>query len=202
MRYSSKRPDVFNHPSKHINNVTNAVENEVINQFRYAIDNSGEDVNVKQMPRYLEVTEKQKNKNGYVDLKQSFARSPKRKMKKNGGWYLIVPMRLKTSKMSRSMYYQVNKIPTNRKFNNANLADILQNSNGYKNDIPITQGSKNNITRVKPKGKRNSTYVMFRTVSDKSPAGSWFSNGRDKKSKTFSENLRRLVQWQAKNLGK
>lgn len=198
MRYKGKRPDVFNNPTKHVRNVTDAVENQALNQFRYAIDNSGEQVNVKQMPRYLEVTQKQKDRNGYVDLKASFARSPKRKMKKNGGWYLIVPMRLKTSKMSRSMYYQVNKIPTTKKFNNANLADILQKSNGYQNEIPITQGS--NITRVKPKNKRNSTYVMFRTVSDKSPPGSWFSNGRTKKSKTFSENLRRLVEWQSKHL--
>lgn len=118
---------------------------------------------------------------GFYDLKTAFARSPKAKTSKDGGWYLVVPIR-NTAKQLRSAYgSNLWNIISHTEFgttsgqqaNIARFQKILMNSD--MNNTPLAyQWKSANVTRVQ---MGNSTtrgqYINFRTVSNKSAPSSW-----------------------------
>lgn len=160
-------------------------------------------IQVVRKPKYLEVTEKRMNKLGVIDLKPFFARSPHAKPKKNGGWYLTIPIQVKKKDMSRRMYDQLRSINISPDNQRTVISDYLYDrrrasDSSMLNYEPVSY----NITKQKI-GKRKHSYVAFRTVSDKSPVSSWIVN-RDKvntsdTSKTFIRNVNRLMKWKMKN---
>ena len=126
--------------------------------------------------RYLDVTFPNEDAaGGVIDLKEGFAHGSKVRHKKNGGWYTIVPIRYKTSDMSKSTYKQVQNIkiaPTS-----TNYIDILYGGHPLKDASLSAFGVSTmihggNLTR-EATGSTKGNYYAFRTVSDKSSSGSW-----------------------------
>ena len=122
----------------------------------------------------------------FIDMKQYFARSSKVKRKKNGGWYLIVPIGNKASELKsaspRKMWETVSHSPFG---STSQLSDEINNyleqgfssqSNQNNQTVPELNYSwkSSNVTRIQkgPSGKYGS-YISFRTVSDKSDPRSW-----------------------------
>lgn len=118
---------------------------------------------------------------GFYDLKTAFARSPKAKTSKDGGWYLIVPIK-NTAKQLRSAYgsnlwntisHTEFGTTSGQQANISRFQKILMNSD--MNNTPLAyQWKSANVTRVQ---MGNSTtrgqYINFRTVSDKSNPNSF-----------------------------
>ena len=131
---------------------------------------------------------------GFYDLKTAFARSPKAKTSKDGGWYLVVPIK-NTAKRLRSAYgSNLWNIISHTEFgttsgqqaNIARFQKILMNSD--MNNTPLAyQWKSANVTRVQ---MGNSTtrgqYISFRTVSNKSAPSSWLI-GRNSMEQSISQ---------------
>lgn len=205
MAKRTSRPDLFKNPAKH----TKQLELNIEDGFLTAVQNDAQkidDVEIKRMPKYLQVTEKRMAKRGIIDMKPYFRNSPKAREKKNGGWYLIVPIKMKTSKMPKSLYNQLNAVKPTGTYTNT-IVDYLDATK--KSSIPHFNPPRkpsSTITKVTKPGSSRSTYVKFRTVSDKSPAGSWIINrgkiNRENFSKTTYMHMEYLAKWRAKHLFK
>lgn len=125
----------------------------------------------------------QRQQMSFVDLKEYFKNSSKVKYKKNGGWYLIIPIQQKASTLKsnapRSLWNQISSMDYGE---TGELSDGETNfleqglSNQQDNVVnPLSYSWKSsNVTRVAPKsGGKYGHYISFRTVSDKSDPASW-----------------------------
>lgn len=154
-------------------------------------------------PNYIQVRDKQMANKGVIDLKPYFATSSKRRAKKNGGWYLIIPIRVKTKDMTSSQYSEVRKAFSNATNESISTAAIDGLFTGK--STPTTLNALNykpksdNLSRIGSKNNAKSTYIAFRTVSDKSAPSSWIigrgSINKDTVSKTFEADLNRAVKY-------
>jgi hypothetical protein len=206
-RRKSQRPTLFQNkqaPKKAMDNVGKAFIQKTLDAgVEAANQQKDKNIQVVRKPKYLEVTEKRLDKLGVIDLKPYFARSSSRKTKKDGGWYIRIPIQVKKKDMSRRMYDQlrtINIAPDNQR---TVISDYLYDrrqasDSNLLNYTPVSY----NITKQKI-GKRKHSYVAYRTVSDKSPASSWIVNrkavNKDDTSKTFIRNVNRLMKWKMKN---
>lgn len=167
------------------------------------IENKPKNISAKRMPKYLKLTEERLQKLEVIDLKPYFAKSSKRKTKKDGGWYLTVPIRRKARGMSRRMYEQLRAVDIGDSPSKTVVSDYLYDRRRQSDASLLNYTPKsNNINKMKV-GRNRHDYVAFRTVSDKSPAGSWIINrdkvNKDDTSKTFVANVNRLMKWKMKN---
>lgn len=206
-RRKSQRPKLFQNKQaskKAMDNVGKAFIQKTLDAgVEAANQQKDKNMQVVRKPKYLEVTEKRLDKLGVIDLKPYFARSSSRKTKKDGGWYIRIPIQVKKKDMSRRMYDQlrtINIAPDNQR---TVISDYLYDrrqasDSNLLNYTPVSY----NITKQKI-GKRKHSYVAYRTVSDKSPASSWIVNrkavNKDDTSKTFIRNVNRLMKWKMKN---
>lgn len=200
----TKKPNLMKNIPQKMKQLELGIEDGFLTPIQNDIQNSGENVTVKRMPKYLEVADRKMKQKGVLDLKPYFSNSSKRKPTKNGGWYLIVPMRVKTKNMSNQMYYQLNKVKPSGTYINT-IVEYLE-ATSPKRKTPEIQGTNQRVTRVKPESARNSTYVMFRTVSNKTPSSKWIINrsqiNNDNFSKTTLKHIDNLAKWRAKHLFK
>ena len=203
----SVRPELFSSTAKTksmMQQIGNVLVQKTLDAGIQAIKNSEpEDVSVKRMPKYLEVTQKRMDKLGVIDLKPFFAGSSHKIMKKGGGWYLRVPIPRKKKNMSRRMYNQLRTMNINPSQEQTVISDYLYDRRRESDATMLNYEPKSNTINKKKTGKRKHTYVAYRTVSDKSPASSWIVN-RDKvnekdTSKTFIKNVDKLMKWKMKN---
>lgn len=167
------------------------------------IESKPKNISAKRMPKYLKLTEERLQKLEVIDLKPYFAKSSKRKTKKDGGWYLTVPIRRKARGMSRRMYEQLRAVDIGDSTNQTVVSDYLYDRRRQSDASLLNYTPKsNNINKMKV-GRNRHDYVAFRTVSDKSPASSWIINrdkvNKDDTSKTFVANVNRLMKWKMKN---
>ncbi|AHN66555.1 hypothetical protein Bcp1_078 [Bacillus phage Bcp1] len=167
------------------------------------IESKPKNISAKRMPKYLKLTEERLEKLEVIDLKPYFAKSSKRKTKKDGGWYLTVPIRRKARGMSRRMYEQLRAVDIGDSTNKTVVSDYLYDRRRQSDASLLNYTPKsNNINKMKV-GRNRHDYVAFRTVSDKSPASSWIINrdkvNKDDTSKTFVANVNRLMKWKMKN---
>ncbi|AFO70728.1 hypothetical protein BH792_gp032 [Staphylococcus phage Stau2] len=205
MPIKATRPKLFRDKSyKNVGKRTvDAMRSDILDRLQATalqVDN----VSVKRMPTYLQITEKKLEKKGVIDLKKAFAHSSKKKKTKDGGWYLTVPIRIKTSKMNNKTYQDLRSLKIDSSSNSVStLTDYLEGRRSNISHPSLNPASKSSrITKVR-NGKKSS-YFMFRTVSSKSPASSWILN-RDKVnennfSKTTLKYVRNLMNWKIKNL--
>lgn len=162
-----------------------------------------DNTSIKRMPTYLQITESKLEKEGVVDLKKAFARSSKKKKSRDGGWYLIVPIRIKTSRMNNKTYQDMRSLKVGSSGSVSKITDYLEGRRKNTSHPSMKpKPASGNMTKVK-KG-RQSSYFVFRTVSSKSPANSWILN-RDKVnsnnfSKTTLKQVQQLMNWKMKNL--
>lgn len=197
------KPDLFNNPDEKLTSLSQLITGSIINEIgQSAIDQGADSVN--SQPNYLKVTSHRASNKGLLDLKPYFANSPKAKHTKNGGWYLIVPIRRKTRDMSYQLYQQAKNIDISNKSMATSPINSLY-SNRQTSDISLLnyQPKSNNLTRI-ANGNNGSTYVSFRTVSDKSNPASWILNRdmatSENMSKTLLNNLERLIKYRLSHL--
>jgi hypothetical protein len=206
-RRKSQRPKLFQNkqaPKKAMDNVGKAFIQKTLDAgVEAANQQKDKNIQVVRKPKYLEVTEKRLDKLGVIDLKPYFSRSASRKTKKDGGWYIRIPIQVKKKDMSRRMYDQLRTINIAPENQRTVISDYLYDrrqasDSNLLNYTPVSY----NITKQKI-GKRKHSYVAYRTVSDKSPASSWIVNrkavNKDDTSKTFIRNVNRLMKWKMKN---
>lgn len=159
-------------------------------------------VKAQRMPKYLKLTEERLNKLGVIDLKPYFANSKKKRYNKNGGWYLVVPIRRKARGMSRRMYEQLRAIDIAPDERRTVISDYLYDRRRVSDASMLNYEPKShNITKIRS-GKNRHDYVAYRTVSSTSPANSWIVNrgkvNEKDTSKTFIRNVNRLMKWKMK----
>ena len=108
---------------------------------------------------------------GPLDLKPFFKASSKAKSTKDGGWYLVVPIKRKTRSMSHKLYQDIKSSEVGE----TRLSDYLYSGPKARKVNPFNPNERtNSITKTR---EGNSTgYVSFRTVSSNSPANSWILN--------------------------
>lgn len=136
------------------------------------------------------------------DMKDGFAKSSKKKMKANGGWYLTIPFRFATpgaiaessvfsNKMPDDVYEIVKGKEANidvpgggKRSQGLTLGEIpdefkMPNVN-FDPDIPGSKAFKSiyeGITKVEDPKTGQNIYMSFRRVSEKSPIESWMHPG-------------------------
>lgn len=201
-------PNVIKDSSGALNAFSKALVNDVLTSVQDSAQGSG--LSTKRMPNYLILTEERMAKQGVVDLKQSFARSSKRKFDKKGNWYMIVPIRVKRRAISKRAYNELKNTPLASvgPFTTTATQYLYDKSPQYSPSVPILnyQPKSHNVSIVKQKWgdgfRRN--YYAFRTVSAKSPANSWITNRQEVNDDNFSptmiKNIERLVKYRMKNL--
>lgn len=124
--------------------------------------------------------------NKFLDMKQYFARSPKARRTKDGGWYLIVPIGVKArtarANAPRSLWEQISHMDFGSTGSLGNQdTNYLQGLGRDQSKVisPLQyQWKSDNVTRLAPRSGKGSRgrYVSFRTVSDKSDPSSWLVN--------------------------
>lgn len=165
------------------------------------------DVRVTQRRNQLRVeVEEEEDRPGVIDLKKHFKQSPNRKTTKDGGWYMIIPIRRYTSRnsprreqstgMSSRLYKDL--LDTQPKEGYANImSDYLYDNR--RGGSPISQlnytPKSNRITRMRNPAAvgRGHIYISFRTVSDKSHPSSWILNRNKVRPNDRSQEIRRII---------
>lgn len=205
------RPSLFQSPQKTkkmMENLGAALTNGMLDgTMESIIQAQPQDVSVKRMPKYLQLTQKRMDDLEVIDLKPFFKRSSKTKKKKDGGWYLTVPIKLggrKTKAKNRKLYEELRAVDLGGAESKTIVSDYLYDRRRQSDASMLNYTPRsNNVTKIRT-GKNRHDYVAFRTVSDKSPMSSWILH-RDKvnssdTSKTFIRNVNRLMKWKMKNM--
>ncbi|WPF70059.1 hypothetical protein BCVP_CDS0031 [Bacillus phage BC-VP] len=187
-----------------IGNLGNNLAQDVLDTgMKTIIDSKPKNISAKRMPKYLKLTEERLQKLEVIDLKPYFAKSSKRKTKKDGGWYLTVPIRRKARGMSRRMYEQLRAVDIGDSPSQTVVSDYLYDRRRQADASLLNYTPKSNTINKMKAGRNRHDYVAFRTVSDKSPVNSWIINrdkvNKDDTSKTFVANVNRLMKWKMKN---
>ena len=197
------KPDLFNNPNEKLTSLSQLIAGSIINEARQsAIDQGADSVN--SQPTYLRVTSHRASNKGLLDLKPYFANSPKTKRTKDGGWYLIVPIRRKTRDMSYQLYQEAKNIDiSNKPMATSPVNSLYSNRRSSSIDLLNYTPKSNNLTRIN-NGNNGSTYVAFRTVSNKSNPASWIINrdmaNQENMSKTLLANVERLIKYRLSHL--
>lgn len=204
-----KRPSLFKDTKtieRKMKAVGDALVSGTLDAGMEAVKELPPDVNidVKRMPKYLQVTQKRMNKLGVIDLKPYFARSGKRVIKPDGGWYLRVPIKRPARKLSRRAYEQLRAIDIRPNERKTVISDYLYDYRRQSDATMLNYKPKSKTIEKRRVGKNRHTYTAYRTVSDKSPPNSWIVNRRlitreKGASETFIKNVDRLMKWKMKN---
>lgn len=168
--------------------VANLIESRLLSKettdFITAQVNKSPNIHATSQGSHIHVTSQVDNalstryKTEFVDFKPFFMNSSKVKQKKNGGWYLIIPIGV-TSKMLRAMDWKQYKsfshepMGTTEEFNDPKTFQTFfqqEQATGMVNPLRY-QWKSSNVTRAK-NGNRVG-YKSFRTVSDTSDPESW-----------------------------
>jgi len=193
--------DIFDELNKRVSSMGRGMASNRANSLaqvfaqsnEYSVNQKGGNVRLRSQQ------EQQESGDQVIDLKEQFKRSPKRKRSKDGGWYLVVPIRLYTSRsrhressgMSSRLYKDLNSRAMEEGQNSRNIVsdylyDNRKGNTSATKELQYTPRS-NNITKMKNNSMtgRGNKYVAFRTVSDKSHPSSWIVNRQ--KSNPFDQ---------------
>lgn len=173
------------------NNYVKGLANELKKTFGSAVNSNGNYIGI----TYRILQDASNNSIGFYDLKTAFARSPKAKTSKNGGWYLVIPIKNK-AKQLRSAYgsnlwntisHTEFGTTSGQQANIARFQKILMNSD--MNNSPLAyQWKSANVTRVQMgNSATRGQYINFRTVSNKSNPNSWLIS-RDSMEQAINQN--------------
>lgn len=172
-------------------NYVKGLANELKKTFGSAVNSNGNYIGI----TYRILQDASNNSIGFYDLKTAFARSPKAKTSKSGGWYLVIPIKNK-AKQLRSAYgsnlwntisHTEFGTTSGQQANIARFQKILMNSD--MNNSPLAyQWKSANVTRVQMgNSATRGQYINFRTVSDKSNPNSWLIS-RDSMEQAINQN--------------
>lgn len=208
MHNVNNKPSLFKDPKKALDAMARQVIDESLTSAQdYAMRNSGGQMEIVRMPKYLQVTKKRAAKHGVIDLKPFFARSSHKKYNRFGQWYMTVPLSKKTRKMSRRMYDDLRSRPIDDKPITVSTKYLYDRYKQSPSSSLINYKPKSLNITIQPKKWGNGTrrtYVSFRTVNAKSPVNSWIVNrervNEDEMSKTLIANIDRLIKWKLKHV--
>lgn len=207
----AKRPSLFQNPQKTkqaMKNLGAALTNNMLDGTMQAIAKAQpQDISAQRMPKYLKLTQTRLDNLEVIDLKPFFQRSSKAKKKKDGGWYMVVPIKLgarKTKKKNRKLYEELRAVDLGGDESKTIISDYLYDKRRQSDATMLNYTPRSsNVTKIRT-GKNRHDYVAFRTVSDKSPMSSWIINrdkvNSDDTSKTFVRNVNRLMKWKMRNM--
>ncbi len=196
-------PDSLKNASKTSYYIKQAFLAKSINDNARVLSKAGGTVRVNS--NRMEVTIGRLSKLGVIDMKPFFMRSSKVKRKKNGGWYLVIPINMSSrgiiKNSGRGVYDRVVKTFSDLEpatSATVNIDGLLKRQYPYDtvNSLQPPAPSGNLTATKKPNG-RNS-YVAFRTVSDKSSPTSWVLNrnnvNKDNTSPNFEHEIGILIR--------
>ena len=173
------------------NNYVKGLANELKKTFGSAVNSNGNYIGI----TYRILQDASNNSIGFYDLKTAFARSPKAKTSKSGGWYLVIPIKNK-AKQLRSAYgsnlwntisHTEFGTTSGQQANIARFQKILMNSD-MNNTTLAYQWKSANVTRVQMgNSATRGQYINFRTVSNKSNPNSWLIS-RDSMEQAINQN--------------
>ena len=159
------------------NNYVKGLANELKKTFGSAVNSNGNYIGI----TYRILQDASNNSIGFYDLKTAFARSPKAKTSKSGGWYLVIPIKNKAKQLRSAYGSNLWNTISHTEFGttsgqDANIArfqKILMNSD-MSNSPLAYQWKSANVTRVQMgNSATRGQYINFRTVSDKSNPNSF-----------------------------
>lgn len=187
-------PDSIKNASKTSYYVKQAFLAKSINDNAKVLSKAGGTVNVNS--NRMEVTIGRLSKLGVIDMKPFFMRSSKVKRKKNGGWYLVIPINMSSrgiiKNSGRGVYDRVVKTFSELEPGTSatvNIDGLLKRQYPYETINSLQpQAPSGNLTATKKPNGRNS-YVAFRTVSDKSAPTSWVLNRNNVNNDNTSPNF-------------
>lgn len=114
------------------------------------------------------------------DMKIGFSKSDHKIQKKDGGWYLTIPIRHSTSgsfmygnAMPKSVYNQAKKLPSGGTLSFPGAGDVSWK--GYQRKNKTYDGLQRIVKSYQKTSQ--SQYMTFRRVSDKSDPNSWWHPG-------------------------
>ena len=172
-------------------NYTKGLANKLKETFGSAVNTSGNYIGI----TYRILQDASNNSIGFYDLKTAFARSPKAKTSKSGGWYLVIPIKNK-AKQLRSAYgsklwdtisHTEFGTTSGQQANIARFQKILMNSDMSNSPLAYRWKSAN-VTRVQMgNSATRGQYINFRTVSNESALSSWLV-GRNSMEQAISQN--------------
>ena len=169
-----------------------------INSTAKTLSNSGATVKVNS--GRMEATIGKLTNRGVIDMKPFFMRSSKVKRKKDGGWYLVIPIKMSSKNIiktsGRAVYDRVVNSFRDLEPGTSSTLNIngLLSKQTPVDTISVLQPAKatGNITATKGSSGRNS-YVAFRTVSDKSSPTSWVLGRKNINDTNTSKSLEHEV---------
>lgn len=137
------------------------------------------------------------------DMKQGFENSGKVKQKKDGGWYLTIPLRQRTpnstgmmvggNPMPRDIYSMAKQLQPQQRLTGTEMNYPPQASwTGYQHKNGLYEGMVRNVKQYA--NSTQGTYYTFRRVSDKSDPMAWLHPGYEgvhamNHVRTFAEDM-------------
>lgn len=177
-------PDDLKHYAKTSDYVSKAFLGSIISDSSKALAHAGATVSISGNKR-MDATIGKLTNRGVIDLKPFFMRSPHAKHKKDGGWYMVIPISVKVKNLVSSSgsktYEDIRKAFANLgpgESATMSFENLFQK--GYNNLSNLTLPSLvppsrpyTSITATKNRTGSRNAYTAFRTVSDKSSPQSW-----------------------------
>lgn len=177
--------------------------NDVIGQLNNAVENVNKafKTNIPTLPTFRELSTGSWNEGGIIrmsDPTSPWMRSPKAKLAKDGSIYLHIPFKHKTREMPSGMYRIVKQMnpsvkgKTGDKVSEFNrIGEQVINKLGKQifdkqketHKSGLFEGMIRSKVKTTKTGKDLHEYITFRTVSTKSPAGTWIIDRRDTMTK-------------------
>lgn len=146
--------------------------------------------------KILDQQQQEQGSGGFIDLKPYFANSSKAKPKKDGGWYIKVPVggQQNTTKMrqayGRKLWDEISHMDFGSTGGgNADIDRVRKALTGSTNGgggFLNYDWKSTNITRTQAGSGRYGHYNTFRTVSDKSSPTSWIVGRQGMNNKVSS----------------
>ena len=198
MKVNVNLPDSIEHYTRTADYISKAYTTKVMYDSAKTLSRAGADVRT--MSGRMEATIGKLTNRGVIDLKPMFMRSTKVKRKKNGGWYLVVPISISSRNLvktsGRKTYDEIRAAFSDMSpgaTSTVNIESLFnrQYSNIQSLTLPSLVPAKptGNITATKNASGTRNSYVAFRTVSDRSAPQSWVINRKNVSANNASSRL-------------
>lgn len=180
-------PDSFTHYANE------AFAAKKFNQVQELVEAGGGEVKSRNSKRMTYTIKRLRNR-GVIDMKPFFKASSKAEKKKDGGWYLTVPIAVSTRQIQNKFgrrYYDDVRTKLQNSDSTTVTSDLFKKELSG-SSLSYTQKS-GSITATKQQtdsnGKTRNSYTMFRTVSDKSAPSSWVLGRNNANEEDMSDRM-------------
>ena len=198
MSANIKIPDSLENYARTADYLSKAYTSNVMYETAQTLSRAGAEVHINS--GRMDATIGKLTNRGVIDLKPFFMHSAKVKKKKNGGWYLVVPISIKTRNLittsGRKTYDDIRSAfsdLTPGTSSTVNVESLFSKSysslQGLTLPSLVPARPTGNITATKNSSGTRNSYVAYRTVSDKSSPQSWVINRKNVNMSNSSNRL-------------